>query len=123
MMYNVRIMKPAQTEMRGIYQYIADDLQNPVAATRRISLIDDAIQSLKESPARFPLVRDDYMASKGYRMIVAKNHLVFFIIREEIKTVSVMRVLYGRRDWLRMLKIEANKLSDDDFAAEYHRQY
>ncbi|MCL2812524.1 MAG: type II toxin-antitoxin system RelE/ParE family toxin [Clostridia bacterium] len=110
MIFKVRIMGPAQNEMREIYRYIAEELHNPIAAVQRISLIDEAIQSLRENPARFPLVRDGYLASKGFRLIVAKNHLVFFIIREEAKAVSVMRVLYGRRDWLRILKVEAENL-------------
>ena len=114
MIYKIRIMKPAQIDMREIYRYIAEDLQNPDAAVQRISLIDGAIQSLKKMPYRVPLVFDDYLASKGYRMVVVKTHLVFFIIREEIKTVSVMRVLYGRRDWVRMLKVEAKYLSGED---------
>jgi len=80
--------------------------KNPEAAVRRVSLIDDKIQSLKNDPFRIPLVRDDYLASKGYRMIIAKNHLVFFIIREEIKMISIMRILYGRRDWMRILQID-----------------
>jgi len=110
MIYEVRIMKPAQDEMREIYRYIAEDLHNSIAALRRISLIDEAIQSLREKPTRFPLVQDGYLASKGFRLIVVKNHLVFFIIREEAKAVSVMRVLYGRRDWLRILKAEIENL-------------
>ena len=114
MIYKIRIMKPAQIEMRDTYQYIAEDLHNPTAASRRITLIDEAIQSLKKNPARFPLVRNDYLASKGYRMIVVKNHLIFFIIREKEQAVSVMRVLYGRRDWLRMLKVDAKALTDED---------
>jgi len=114
MIYRIRIMKPAQTDMREIYKYIADELQNQTAAVSRISLIDEAIQSLKEQPARFPLVRDEYLASKGYRMIVVKTHLVFFIIREESKAVSIMRILYGRRDWLRILKVEAEHLSAEN---------
>jgi len=114
MTYSVRIMKPTQSEMREIYRHIADELQNPVAAARRISLIDEKIQSLKENPARFPLVQDAYLASKSFRVIVAKNHLVFFIIREEAKAVSVMRILYGRRDWLRILRVEAEVLSEED---------
>jgi len=112
MIYKIRIMKPAQDEMRETYRYIAETLNNPIAAERRLSLIDDAIASLKETPGRFPLVRDDYLASKGYRMIVVKNHLVFFIVREKEKAVSVMRVLYGRRDWMHLLKIEAARLSE-----------
>jgi toxin ParE1/3/4 len=93
--------------MREIYRYIADDLQNQTAAIRRISMIDEKIQSLKENPARFQLLQDGFLASKGFRMIAVKNHLVFFIIREEAKSVSIMRILYGRRDWLRILKVEA----------------
>ena len=108
-MYKVRIMKPAQIEMREIYQYIAGELNNPIAAARRISLIDDAIQSLKKYPSRCPLVRDDYLASKGYRLIAVKNHLVFFIIRENELIISVMRVLYGRRDWMCLLKLETEQ--------------
>jgi len=113
-MYKIRIMKPAQIEMREIYRYIADDLHNPIAAARRISLIDDAIQSLRESPARFALVQDDYLASKGYRVIVVKKHLVFFVVREHERVVSVMRVLYGRRDWMRLLKLEAERVTEED---------
>ena len=115
MTYKVRIIKPAQNEIREIYRYIVDDLQNPTAAVNRITLIDENIQSLKESPARFPLVRDDYLASKGFRTIVVKNHLIFFIIREETKVVSVMRVLYERRDWLRILKVEAENQSGEGY--------
>ena len=105
MIYKLRIMRAAQNDMRKAYLYIAKDLQNPAAASRRIGLIDKAIQSLKEQPSRCPLVQDDYLASKGYRMMIVKNHLVFFIVRENIKTVSIMRVLYGRRDWQQLLKL------------------
>ena len=105
MNYSVRIVKQAQKDMQDIYRYIAEDLQSPGAAYKRILLIDEKIQSLKSNPARFSLVKDDYLASKGFRFCIAKNHLVFFTIREEISTVSVMRVLYGRRDWVRILKV------------------
>jgi len=110
MNYKVQITKPAQSDMREIYKYIANDLQNQNAAVRRISLIDEKIQSLKNNPTRFPLLRDDFLASKGFRMVVVKTHLIFFAIREEAKSVSVMRVLYGRRDWLRILKGETETL-------------
>jgi toxin ParE1/3/4 len=104
-------VKAAQIEIREIYRYIAEELRNPVAASRRVALIDKAIGSLQKNPDRFPLVRDDYLASKGYRMIVVKNHLVFFIVRTEESAVSVMRVLYWRRDWLHLLRVDAEEKS------------
>jgi len=108
MTYSVRILTPAQKEMKEIYRYISEELQNPSAAVNRISLIDKKIQSLKKNPARFQLVPDSYLASKGFRMVVVKNHLIFYIIREEQRIVSIMRILYARRDWARILKVEEN---------------
>ena len=77
MNYRVRIVKPARADMREIRRYIADDLLNPEAAAKRINLIDTNIQSMKTMPARFPLVKDSYLASKGFRIIVCETHLVF----------------------------------------------
>ena len=112
MIYQIHIMDTAKTEMREIYRYIAEELNNPTAAARRISQLESAILSLKESPARFPLVRDDYLASKGVRSIVVKNHIVFFIVREKQRSVSIMRVMYARRDWMRLLKADAESFSN-----------
>ena len=103
MSYSIEVLGVAKADVAGIYWYILDQLQNPIAAIRRTTLIEQAIQSLDEKPNRFPLVRDDSLALEGYRMIVVKNHLVFFIVCEETKQVFVMRVLYGRRDWQRIL--------------------
>ena len=96
MSYKVRVMKSAQADMREIHRYITEDLQSPDAAVRRIKHIEEAIHSLRDMPARIPFVLDNYLASKGFRMVVVKTHLVFFIIREDIKTVSVIRILYSR---------------------------
>ena len=113
MIFEIKITQPAQDDLRGIYKYISEDLQNHTAASNMISKIDKRIQSLKKSPERYPLVRDSYLASKGFRVTVVKNYLVFFIIRKVTKSVSVMRVLYGRRDWLRILSVDANELSEE----------
>ena len=105
MTYKVRIMSSAQTDMREIHKYISGELQNPDAAVRRVQLLETSIQSLKTMPARFSLVLDDYLASKGFRVMVVKTHLVFFVIREESRAVSVIRILYVRRDWVKLLKM------------------
>jgi len=114
MSYKIRIMRLAQNDMREIFRYIADDLQNRSAAIERISLIDERILSLKENPHSVALVRYRFLASKGFRLVVVKSHLVFFVIREESKTVSVMRVLYGRRDWMRALEIEMKNTPEEN---------
>lgn len=103
-MFKVIIMQRAGNDMREIRDYITDEIQNPDAAKRRISLIQSKIESLKENPARFPFVRDSFLASKGFRMMAVKTHNIFYIVREKEKIVSIIRILYERRDWMRMLK-------------------
>ena len=39
-------------------------------------------------------------------MIVVETQNVFYAIREKENAVSVMRVLHGRRDWVRILKTD-----------------
>ncbi len=105
-MYKIRISNTAKAEIQEIYYYIADVLNNKPAALRRIDLIDAGIKKLSENPGHYPLVRNDYLASKGIRCIVVKTHIIFFIINEEEKSVYVLHILYGRRDWVRLLKLE-----------------
>ncbi|WP_083809940.1 type II toxin-antitoxin system RelE/ParE family toxin [Mahella australiensis] len=46
---------------------------------------------------------DERLASLGYRKLIVKNYVVFFTIDEKSKVVDIARILYARRDWLRVL--------------------
>jgi len=123
MKYNIRAVGPAKRDIREVHRYIKDDLQSSAAAQRRLDLIHEKILGLETMPARYPLVPDEYLASKGIRVVAAKTHLVFFVIREhtqdELRRVFVLRVLYGRRDWARILTIDIehpDRFNDVDFA-------
>jgi len=105
-MYNINITKPAETDLLDAATYIMDQLQNPTAANRLLDEVEKAVQSLDTMPQRYPVVNDDVLARLGYRFMPVQNYLVFYIIREEINTVVIHRFLYGRRDWLTILKEE-----------------
>jgi len=86
-MYHVDITEPAEHDMLEAAKYIAEKFQNLQAANRLLDEADDAIFSLEEMPYRYPLVNDDYLASLGMRFILVRNYIVFYIVREERKTV------------------------------------
>ncbi len=54
-------------------------------------------------PQRFPLISDERLSQMGYRKLVVKNYVVFYLIDEKNKVVEIGRILYGRRDWLSLL--------------------
>jgi len=121
-MYKIEIVDPAKNDLREIGLYIAVDLQSPEAAMKRLDLIDEKIQSLKKMPAKHTLVQDNFLAAQGYRMVVAKSHLIFFLISndETPKRVYIMRVLYARRNWTRILKMESLPTALD-FPKKYYK--
>ena len=103
-MYKIDITKPAEKDILDAAIYIMDQLQNPTAANKLLDEVEKAVQSLDTMPQRYSIVKDGVLARSGYRFMPVLNYLVFYIIREEINTVVIHRFLYGRRDWLTILK-------------------
>lgn len=55
MIYTVKITDDAEQDIRLLRRYIADELGNPSSAFRQAYDIYDAIETLDEMPARYPL--------------------------------------------------------------------
>ena len=101
--YSTYITEPAENDLYGIAHYISSQLNAPKAAYNTIVAIKKAITKLETNALIYPLVRDDRLAALGYRLLVVKNYLVFFVANEDDKTVDVDRILHGRRDWQSIL--------------------
>ena len=102
-MYHIDITEYAEQDMRKAAEYITVDLHNKPAVERLLNDAEEAIYSLEEMPLRYPLVTDEILARQGFRFFAVRNYLVFYIVREERKTVVIERFLYGRRDWAAIL--------------------
>lgn len=109
-MFNVRFTPQAVADLEEIKRYISDDLFNPQAAADLVALAFDKIRTLVSMPQTGARLRTDIPMLKSYRFIQCKNHLVFYRIEE--KSISVIRILYARRDYLGLL--EPDKKVDDD---------
>ena len=101
--YRVIITEPAKADIIGIHSYIAKDLNAPAAAKNLVLAIRKSTRTLTFSPQGLPRVPDDRLSAKGYRWIGIKNYMAFFTIDEQAKAVYVERILYGQRDWTRIL--------------------
>ena len=101
--YNVNITETAFEDLTSIALYIKDELKEPVVAEKLIAKIKEGIFSLDISPCRHGLVRDKMLAKQGYRPLYVENYIVFYIVTEETKRVDISRVLYARRNWVKIL--------------------
>lgn len=101
--FNIQITEPAEKDLYEIGAYISKELLEPETAKKVISKIAKGINSLEDMPLRNALVADERLAYKGIRKIMMDSYIVFYIVTEENKTVTIIRILYSRRDWLNLL--------------------
>ena len=101
--YSVIIETTAKSDLRGILRYITETLKDPVVARRLYSLIKEKVMNLDQMPQRHPLVRDETLAARGLHWMPVESYSVFYVIDEESREVSILRILHGRRDWQNIL--------------------
>jgi len=103
-MYFVNITVVAETDILSVVKYIAEELKAPKAANNLLDEIEKHEVILGKTPYIYPRVPDEFLAKKGLRFVVIKNYLMFYSVDEDNKLVSVIRFLYGRRDWKNLLQ-------------------
>lgn len=101
--YEVLVSEQAQKDLKEIVNYLSSSLLEPNIAKNILSEIDKSILSLEEMPHRHCLVSDNLLKKVGIRKLVVKNYIVFFKIYETKKTVGIVRIMYGRRNWQKMI--------------------
>ena len=79
---------------------------NPQAAADLLDSIDEEIGKLAFMPGKNRLVEDPVLAAWGIRSTAIRNYLAFYVIDEDSKTVHLVRFLYGRRNWISILRGE-----------------
>jgi addiction module RelE/StbE family toxin len=97
---SVSYLSTAQKDLIDILGYIAED--SAKAAAGFVAEIDEKIGMLAKHPRMGVKPRDPVLQSKGYRMLVVGNYLVFYVILE--KRVEVRRVLHAKRNYRFLLE-------------------
>lgn len=103
--YSIEITEPAEADLHQIANYIAKELLEPELAMKVLNTIEKAVLSLEEMPFRHPyvLVNDHRLCQLGIRQVIVDNDIIFYVISEKKKLVTVIRILYRRRDWINLL--------------------
>lgn len=98
---NIHYSSEAQSDLDEIWEYIFSELCNPQAAENIVNNIMDAIDKLEDfSEIGAPLSSVTDVES-DYHFLISGNYMVFYrVIGHD---VYIDRVLYGKRDYLRIL--------------------
>ncbi len=100
-MFTVKITPQAAEDLLEIKNYIENELQNPIAAQNTIKTIVETYEELSEDPdVGIPI--DRYVSfPTDYKFVLANNYSIFYRIEKDI--VKIIRIMYSRRDFVRIL--------------------
>ncbi|MBO4547573.1 MAG: type II toxin-antitoxin system RelE/ParE family toxin [Treponema sp.] len=104
MAYNVKIMEKAEEDLSEIVTYISDTLCNPKAAD---SLLEEFLKeknNIADNPHMYSLSPDPFLQSEGYhRFLFKNNYIALYLIDDNKKIVSIMRIFYAKRDYGKLI--------------------
>ena len=87
----VKFTAVAQEDITNIYGHIFPD--DPSAAVRFIDMIDDALARLRRFPLLGKVPDDPRLMAYGYRVLIVKKYLLFYVYQEEV--IIVMRIVHS----------------------------
>ena len=100
-MAEIRFSPDALKDLQEIKSYISDDLQNEIAAENTVKTIMNRVKQLKDFPDMGAPLSSVAQTQSDYRCLICGSYTAFY--RHEEDTVYIIRVLYGRRDYMRVL--------------------
>lgn len=102
-MYDVQWTSLTKDDLVCAITYIADVLKAPLAAERLLDDIENETAVLAENPYLFSLSHDEYIAHRRIRHVKVKNYMLFYTVNVDARTITIIRLLYARRDWIQLL--------------------
>jgi plasmid stabilization system protein ParE len=101
--YRLVISRQAHLDVDNITAYIAVKLRNPQAAARFLDDVEKCYLSVVKNPHLYILCPEEPLRNKGYRRVLIKNYIVFYHIDEPENKIFIVRVIYGSRDYSKLL--------------------
>lgn len=106
-MHDLFFSNDALQDLLNIQSYITNQLENPEASASTIAKIRESILILEQFPESGPLLFSTISRGRNYRFLVSGNYMIFYRIRKN--HVEIGRILYGRRDYLKILFPDGEK--------------
>ena len=94
----------AKSDLRDIAVYLAEVSKDKNLARAFVLELQEKTRILEQFPECGAIPRDRVLKSSGYRFLVHKDYLLFYLYEKEANTVSILAIFNGKRDYLRVMK-------------------
>lgn len=101
--YSLKISLKSAQDLNNIFEYIAFNLSNPIAAVNHINDFQTAFDRICELPYSCPKIDNEYVKDKSLRKTIVNNYIVFYRVNDNKQDIEIIRVLYGMRNFEKIL--------------------
>lgn len=98
MKYKVILSIDAEFDINDINKYISFVLNEPIIARKKVSKILQQIKKLDSMPARYRVYPYEPLKSQNIHFLPLDNYLIFYVIDDSEKLVTIARVTYAKRE-------------------------
>lgn len=104
MNYIVRLTDTAQQDLREIVYWIVNQSKDKEIAKHFVGELMETCKKLDTFPNLGAFPKDRIIRSAGYRFIIHKDYLIFYLVNEEKKQVNIMAIFNSKKDYMRVMK-------------------
>ena len=102
--YDFELTETAESDIDATYEYIAETLGNPDAASDLADELEIQIDKICKGPETGKLVENDFLRRNDVWRILVKNYIAYYIIDAENEKIVILRFVYSGRDQDKIVK-------------------
>ena len=102
--FSYRFTEKAEQDLDEILRYISVDLVNPTAAQNLGKKVFEKIDMVRVYPESGTPVDNEFLADKKVRKLSVDNYVIYYKAHYEEKMISIIRIIYGKRNLDEILK-------------------
>lgn len=102
--YSFILTETAEADVDEAFDYIANELVNPEAASAFADELENKLEEICKVPKAGRHVHNPYLKRDDVRRTLVKNYIAYYLVDEEEKNIVVLRVVYKRRNQDKILK-------------------
>lgn len=99
--YSIEYSRESKQDLIEIKRYIKYNLQESEIAQNLISKIRKEINNLTNNHDIYSIIDDDIIKKLEIRKLIVDNYIVFYRVKSY--SIQIVRIMYGRRNWINLL--------------------
>lgn len=96
--YDFELTETAESDIDATYEYIAETLGNPDAASDLAAELEIQIDKICKRPETGRLVENEFLRRNDVWRFLVKNYIAYYLINDEDEKIVILRFVYSGRD-------------------------